>query len=175
MTTKAPAPPSNGTSLTVEVAPKRPKAGETVHFVVTASQPGNCCYLGIQPGDGGSAAPATGSRSCTAGQGGTQRAEFTYVYNRPGTWTAVARSDAGRACDIANTPPLPPPTTTPALPQLVASVTVVVAEGATTAQGPEPPGLEGVTLTPAADGRVALQASALRPGRLGRTRRGRLG
>ena len=162
VTTKAEARPA----ISVEVTPARPKAGETVRFVVTASQPGNCCAIGLQPGDGGETAP---SQTCTAGQGGKQRVEFTHAYNRPGTWTAVARADAGRACDMTdamravfpggqwNGTTLPP-VTTPALPQITSSVTVVVSAGATTSQGPGAPAIDGIALARAPDGQVALQA-----------------
>lgn len=166
-TTKAPA----GPAITVEVLPARPRAGETVRFVVTASQPGNCCSIGLQPGDGGTAAPAT--QSCTAGPGGTQRVEFTHVYNRPSTWTAVARADAGRACDMTDAmrAAFPggqpsgatiPPVTTPALPQISASHSVTVAGGAITSQGPAAPTVE-VTLAAGAGGEATLDGAVADP------------
>lgn len=163
VTTKAEARPA----ISVEVTPARPKAGETVRFVVTASQPGNCCAVGLQPGDGsGEAAP---SQTCTAGSGGRQRVEFTHVYNRPGTWTAVARGDAGRACDMTDamraafpggrpTASALAPVTTPALPQITTSVSVDVSPGTTTSQGPGAPAIDGMALTATPDGQVALQA-----------------
>ena len=153
-------------SIRIEAVPATPTAGETVRFVVTATQAGNCCSIHLTPGDG--VAPAAPqSPNCTAAPGSPQRTEFTHVYNTPGTWTVTARSDAGRACDIedATRAAFPggrpagtvPPIDTPAQPQRSASLQLVVKPGVTVSQGPKAPQIEA-SLLPTAGG-VALDGA----------------
>lgn len=72
-------------------------AGETVRFVVTASQPGTCCLITLTPGDGGTATAPANAMGCTAGPGGTEGMEFTYDHAPSGTWTVEARAGGGPA------------------------------------------------------------------------------
>lgn len=168
-TTAVKAPVASG-SVKVEVVPARPKVGETVRFVVTARHPANCCYVHLTPGDGGNPALAPGAAMCSAGSDGGQRTEFTHVYNTPGTRHVVVRAEAGRACDELDalravfpgglpTGAVPAAVSTPALPPVQAQVTVVVAPGVTTSQGPAAPQAE-VGIVPGTNGEATLRGSA---------------
>ena len=153
-------PPAAEPRIAIEVIPAQPRVGERVRFVVTATQPGNCCYILVDPGDGGTV--VSGAGQCTAAPGGTQRYEVSHVYNRPGRWQVRATADAGFACDDLDAVRAAFPggrpsgativrPATPALPRLKAEAVVVVAEGPTTAQGPAPPRLEVAVAAATAD------------------------
>ncbi len=147
--------------ITIVASPGKPRIGETVRVTVKASMPANCCAIHVAAGDGLSMHVAAGM-PCTAGVGGVQRMELTYLYNRPGTWNVEARADAGRRCDIELADRAvfsdgkwigvyPTYAQTEALPQQIAVLPLVVtADGpyATTKQGPEAPTAQ---LTPVLD------------------------
>lgn len=158
-------------TIGVEVIPAHPVTGQRVRFVVTATQPANCCYLLVDPGDGAPIGPATAL--CTAKAAGTQRVEFAHVYNKPGEWKVTATADAGLICDRTDAlnavfpngrhnGQMPIEPSTAALPQLQMKIAVVVAPGTTSSQGQSPPQLELVLSTvDAPEGEVALSGAAI--------------
>ena len=80
---------SNGVTLRIAMDPATPRVGEPVRFHVEASY-GNakCCGLFLMHADGGrdSQGGSSTPEECAIEQPGPGSADFTHVYNQPGTW-----------------------------------------------------------------------------------------
>lgn len=88
-----------GLTVTLSMSDPSPRAGQSVHVVVTATGPASCCVLGASFGDSGS----IGNEFDCDDPRGVKRVEGDYVWNQPGEWVVQA-SASGTAC--GGRPPL---------------------------------------------------------------------
>ena len=77
----------NGISISLQISPPAPRAGDDVHFVITAStQALGCCLITLYPGNGSMVPPASGQFPCP----GTIPSIFTesadHVYTVAGSY-----------------------------------------------------------------------------------------
>ena len=78
---------SNGIAISFTMTPAFPRAGQTVHFAVTASSPtAYCCITGMYFGDGTLVLPGPTNDPCHTSDPNHFRQEFDHVYDAPGTY-----------------------------------------------------------------------------------------
>ncbi len=95
---------TNGITTTLRMEPVTPRAGDTVHFFITASYPTQfCCTTTFYTGDGTMVGPTLDPHACPEVHPSTFTEQVDHVFTHAGSYTAEVQPSAGDFCSAPPT------------------------------------------------------------------------